>query len=240
MLWWGAWVLVCIPAGAVAGIGLVEFNWGGPPYDGGFLGHLILFGGFLAFVQSPFVAAFVCSVSGEEDESRWGAAALSRMAAWTSMGLFGWLLGSLTSTLSPMPVAVSYGYVVNESLPWMGAGIFEALVLVGMLAPAPSPRGRWLLLARLLGAYAAWVAASALGGILVEWFVAHEVADGLQGHARPTITEVWSSRLEGFGVAENVARVIIPYALVITALYGPPTGLALLVARRIVGRHVSA
>ncbi len=37
LFWWVAWVFARVPAGAIAGIGYMEFNWGGPPYDGGFL-----------------------------------------------------------------------------------------------------------------------------------------------------------------------------------------------------------
>ena len=41
---------------------------GGPPYDGGFLGDLALFGGFLALGQAPFVAVFVLATHGRAAE----------------------------------------------------------------------------------------------------------------------------------------------------------------------------
>ncbi len=67
---------------------------------------------------------------------------------------------------------------------------------------------------------AAWIVASLVGGLMFEgWVVLDVVAAGEKG-----IVETIGGYLENHGVAENVARLVVPYALSVPVLYGLPTG----------------
>ncbi len=60
------------------------------------MGDLVLFGGFLALGQLPFVAAFVWFLFGQAGYSRWQryAVVAGLMIAWPLAGFVGWTLGS--------------------------------------------------------------------------------------------------------------------------------------------------
>lgn len=226
------WVLWCVPAGALAGVGLIEFNWGGPPYDGGFMGDLVLFGGFLALGQAPFFAGFVWFLSRQAGNPRWQRylVAAGLMIAWPLVGFVGWTLGSYIevplSTSIPLYSALR---VLAGSVRWLVFGVIEGVVLALAIVPAFRRWGR-----AALGALA-WIAASVVGGLLYEAWSATEIA------ARSNeLNEAIGGFLEGFGVAENVAHVVVPHALFVPVLYGIPTGVAFVVIRRAVLRRVAA
>lgn len=65
------------------------------------------------------------------------------------------------------------------------------------------------------------------GGLFYELWAALDVAAG----ANP-VNEVIGDLLLGLGVAENIARVVVPHALFVPLLYGTPTGIAVVVIRR--------
>ena len=237
--WWVAWVLVCVHAGALAGWGLVEFYPEYPEggYDGGFMGDLVFFGGFLALGQAPFVAVFVwfCACAAGSRSWRGYTAAVAVAIAWPVAGFVGWTFGSFVevSVSEPLPLYSDLRVVVG-SVRWLVVGVMEGFVLataVGIFS-ASEPRGSagrpW---AVLLGLGAAWVAGSVIGGLLFEWWEALEVA------ARSNeLNEAICGYLEGLGVAENVARVVVPYALFLPLLYGVPTGWVFSVLRGTVVR----
>lgn len=95
-----------------------------------------------------------------------------------------------------------------------------------VVAPGARTRrrgGRW---APVFVGVAAWTAASVCGGLCYEFWAALDVA------ARQNrLNEVIGRSLEGLGMAENVAYVVVPRALFLPLLYGLPTGLALLAIR---------
>lgn len=75
---------------------MVELNWGGPPYDGGFAGEAVFFGGFLAVGQAPFVAAILWFLLGEAGASR-GQRSVAPVVAgvlWPLAGFVFWTIGS--------------------------------------------------------------------------------------------------------------------------------------------------
>jgi hypothetical protein len=226
--WWAAWVLWCVPAGALAGVGLIEFNWGGPPYDGGFMGDLVLFGGFLALGQLPFVAAFFWLLLRQAGDPRRQsyAVAAGLTIAWPLVGFVGWTLGSyIEVSLSTSIPLYSDLRVLAEAVRWLVVGVAEGVVLAVTIVPALRRYGRaafWAL---------AWIAASVVGGLLYEAWSATEIA------ARSNaLNEAIGRSLEGFGVAENVAYVVVPHALFVPVLYGVPTGAAFVAIRRAVLR----
>lgn len=207
-----------------------EFNWGGPPYDGGFMGDLVFFGGFLALGQAPFVAAFVWVMLREAQRSlRSNYTAGTVAVFWTLAGFVGWTFGSaICVSLYSVPD------VLAESVRWVALGAAQGVFLAAALIPVASPPGngeepqetsaseeesagrgsatRRARSATFSRVFAAWVAASVVGGLLFESWRATEVA------ARTNV-------LENLGLAENVANIMIPYALAVPILYGIPTGL---------------
>jgi branched-subunit amino acid transport protein len=231
---------MCVPAGALAGVGLIEFNWGGPPYDGGFAGYLVLFGAFLSLGQAPFVFAFARHVLARASvpSGRYGLAPLLAAAVgWAVAGLLGWTFGSALSILVPVSMAsttdLSSAYFVSRTIPWLGMGLLQALVLSAVLSPAlrAGAASRRARVPGVLAVCAVWAVTSAVGGLLVEGVVAWQTVRSFVGDRR-SIAEALSGSLQGVGVAENVAGAVIPSSLVVPALYGPPTGLALLAVRR--------
>lgn len=222
----------CVPAGALAGVGLVEFNWGGPPYDGGFMGDLVLFGGFLAFGQVPFLAGFVWFLFRQAGNPRWQrhAVAAGLMIAWSLVGFVGWTLGSYIavplSTSIPLYSALR---ILTGAVRWLVFGVAEGVVLALAIVPALRGWGRAAPLA------VAWIVASVVGGLLYEAWSATEIA------ARSNeINEAIGGSLESLGVAENIAHVVVPHALFLPVLYGIPTGLAFVAIRRAVLRRAAA
>lgn len=232
LLWWVAWVLWCVPAGALAGVGLIEFNWGGPPYDGGFMGDLVLFGGFLALGQLPFVTAFVWFLFRQAGIPRWQryAVAAGLMITWPVVGFVGWTLGSYIEVpLSTSIPLYSDLRVLAGAVRWLVFGVAEGVVLALTIIPALRRWGRVALWAL------AWIAASVVGGLLYEAWSATEIA------ARSNaLNEAIGGSLEGLGVAENVAHVVVPHALFVPVLYGIPTGVAFVAVRRAVLRRAAA
>lgn len=230
--WWVVWVFWCVPVGALAGIGLIEFNWGGPPYDGGFMGDLVFFGGFLALGQAPFFAVFVWFLFRRLGNPGWQrrAVAAGVTIAWPLVGFVGWTLGSSIEVLLSTSIPLySDLRVLAGAVRWLVFGVAEGVVLA--LAIVPALRG-WGL-ARLFTL--TWIVASVVGGLLYEAWSATEIA------ARSNeLNEAIGGVLLGFGVAENVAYVVVPHALFVPLLYGIPTGFALVAIRRAMQRRVAA
>lgn len=228
----------CVPVGALAGVGLIEFNWGGPPYDGGFLGDLILFGGFLALGQALFVAVFVLALCGWAAEQTGCVAVLSALA-WSLVGFVGWTMGSYFEVGLATPLYSNLS-VLAGVLPWLFVGVLEGIVLMAALASvgkrratgdggarSPETRERSRMIPGLI-----WVLASTVGGLFYEYWASFDIAAG-----QNRIKDAIGSFLEGAGVAENVAFEVVPNALVVPILYGIPTGLALVVIRRSLSRE---
>lgn len=225
--WWVMWVLVCIPAGALGGFGLVEFYWEYPEggYDGGFVGDLVFFGGFLALGQAPFIASFVWANARRSlaEHSPWrrdiaGVVALLTVVAWPVAGFVGWTLGSFAevpiSTALPLYSALG---VLAASVRWLVFGVAEGVILALVIFLAVRE------LRRAVFCAFAWIVASVVGGLLYEAWAATEVA------ARSNdLNEAIGGFLQGIGVAENVAYVMVPHALFVPVLYGIPTGFVFL------------
>ncbi len=140
-MWWVAWVVVCVPAGALAGVGLIEFNWGGPPYDGGFAGSLLLFGGFLALGQAPFFVAFVprllCRGATSGDGGGMGGGLVTGTAVWwVFAGFLGWVVGSAVQVALPIsysPFSPSLPlWAFGTALPWLCMGIAQTPILASV------------------------------------------------------------------------------------------------------------
>ena len=223
-VWWLAWVLWCVPAGALAGAGLIELNWGGPPYDGGFLGDLVLFGGFLSLGQAPFVSVFVSALVGR---SRAGyVAAVLSAVSWPLMGFVGWAFGSYFEVGSQTPL-YSDTHIFVGVLPWLVVGALDGVVMVAALASVGGLRA-----AGISGV--AWVVASATGGLFYEYWYSLDIAA-----EQNKIKDAIGTYVEGFGFAENVAFEVVPVALFLPLLYGIPTGLALAGIHRLVQRGSS-
>jgi len=204
------------------------------------VGDLVLFGAFLSLGQAPFVFAFARHVLARASvpSGRYGLAPLLAAAVgWAVAGLLGWTFGSALSILVPVPMAstsdLSSAYFVSRTIPWLGMGLLQALVLSAALSPALGSgvaRGQ-ARVSRTIAVCAIWVATSGVGGLSIEWFAAWQTALSA-GEGGRTVTWVLIESLQGLGVAENVAGTVIPSSLVVPALYGPPTGLALLAVRR--------
>lgn len=226
--------MASVVAGATAAVGLIEFNWGGPPYDGGFAGDLMFFGGFLALGQAPFVAAILWCVFGEAGAGRGlrYAVALWTGVLWPVAGFVGWTLGSYLEVGISAPL-----YAATRSLagvvPWTAIGVGQAGIVGIALAVAPraSTRGRGGRWTVVFAGVAAWTAASVLGGMCYEFWAALDVA-ARQNHLNDAIGRF----LEGLGAAENVAYVVVPHVLFLPLLYGIPTGFALIVIRGVLLR----
>lgn len=231
IFWWFGWVLICVPAGTLAGVGLIEFNWGGPPYDGGFMGDLVLFGGFLAFGQAPFVAWYFARGVGGGSSRRY-AAAVAVAIAWPLAGFFGWTFGSFVEvSLSDIFPLYSHSNVAARSVRWLVVGVAEGFILAAVLPAPGSRRDAGRARVALLGLCAAWAGVSVFGGLLVESWAALEFA------ARSDeVNQIVGGFLEGSGVAENVARVVVPYALFVPLLYGIPSGWVFWAIRETVAR----
>ena len=247
--WWVAWVVVCVPAGALAGVGLIEFNWGGPPYDGGFAGYLLLFGGFLAVGQAPFFVAFVPRLLCRGDASRDGGGSGDGLLAgpvagaavwWIFAGFLGWAVGSMVKVGLPIsysPFSPSLPlWAFSTALPWLCVGIAQAPILAsvdGGSGRAGTGVGNARAVASLVRGVC-WALASAVGGVLVETWMHFQIAAG-----GGSLTLGMVDSLRGLGVAENVAQGVIPYALSIPVAYGAPTGVVLsAIYLTVVGRHV--
>ncbi len=230
--WWVAWILWCVPVGALAGAGLIEFNWGGAPYDGGFMGDLVLFGSCLALGQAPFVAGFVWFLFRKVGSPRWQrcATVAGLMIVWPLVGFVGWTFGSYIevplSTSIPLYSALR---VLAGAVRWLVFGVAEGAVLALAIVPVILRWGRAALWAP------AWIAASVVGGLLYEAWSATEIAARSNG-----FNEAIGGSLEGLGVAENVAHVVVPHALFIPVLYGIPTGVVFVAIRRAVLRRAAA
>ena len=218
-LLWLAWVVWCVSAGTLAGIGLIEFNWGGPPYDGGFAGDLMLFGWFLALGQAPFVAGFFLALRMEGRFAGGIGAAVFLAVLWAFFGLVGWTLGSYFEVWLQTPL-YSGLRVLAGVLPWLCVAVLEAVVFVIALDRVPPG-------ARLVCGLV-WVAAVGTGGFLYEWWNFLDIA-AMQNPIKDAI----GAYLEGLGVAENLAFQVVPLALSLPLLYGVPTGLALLAIHRL-------
>ena len=212
--WLVGWVLWSVGAGALAGVGLIEFNWGGPPYDGGFAGELALFGGFLALGQAPFMAVFAWSACRRVRGSVAVYVGALTSVAWTVVGLVGWTLGSFVEVSLETPL-YSVKSLLAGVLPWAVVGALQAVVVAAVIAGAGNPRAA-------LFAGAVWAVASILGGFSYEYWTFLDVAA-----KQNRIKDVIGSYLESAGVAENVAFEVVPAALFLPLLYGAVTGLAL-------------
>lgn len=227
--WWIGWVLWCVPAGALAAWGLVEFyaEYPGGGYDGGFMGDLVLFGALLAFGQAPFVAFFVWTLSGAARDLRRGRglAAAGVAIGWCLAGIFGWTLGSYVEvSVSESVPLYSPVSVLAGSVRWLIFAAVQGVVLAGAGSLAPGAfRGRAALFGK---AYFLWVATSAVGGLLYEWWESLELAARSNG-----VNQAIGGTLTGEGVAENVAYVMVPHAIFVPILYGVPTGLAFFILR---------
>lgn len=246
--WWVAWVLVCVPAGAVAGAGVIEFHWEATRNgDGGFMGDLVFFGSLLALGQASFVGVFAWSLMRSAGKPVWQryALAVAVAVAWAVAGVLGWILGSAASVFLPIrysPVEPSLIWILGQSLRWMVYGIVESIVLMiaAMVAVSGSlrnsagdaVRSRWPVRAALFGLCALWAPVSAIGGFLFELVVAESAVGASRFGGGPYYALVGS--LESIGVAGNVAGTVIPYALLIPVLYGIPTGLVFVAIRRAV------
>lgn len=123
--------MACVPAGALAGAGFVEFNWVGPPYDGGFMGDLVLFGGFLALGQASFVFFFVLRLCGGTEGRPWTGYVVAGCSAllWTLMGFVGLTAGSYYEVGFETSLYSNLG-VLAGILPWLFVGVLEGVVLV--------------------------------------------------------------------------------------------------------------
>lgn len=77
----------------------------------------------------------------------------------------------------------------------------------------------------------AWITATVFGGLCYEFWIALDVAS-----RQNRLNDAIGRTLEGVGVAENVAHVVVPHALFLPVLYGVPTGLAILALRWILAR----
>lgn len=226
----GLWLLVCVLAGALAGVGLIEFNWAGPPYDGGFLGHLVLFGGFLSAGQLPFVVFFLC-----RNLAVGAGRSLTRLlvgvsALWVFLGFAGWILGSIVKVALPIaysPFEPSFLlWVFWTGLPWFCVGVVQALLVALALTR------RWRIVGDGAGGYRAsrvvlvgvlWSLACAVGGALVETWMYFQITAAVDGSLLLTV----GGYLREAGVAENVAEFVLAYAFSVPVLYGIPTGLIL-------------
>ena len=249
--WLAGWVLWCVPAGALAGVGLIEFNWGGPPYDGGFLGDLVLFGGFLALGQAPFVAFSLFRLCGRVVEwsslAGYVAAALSALL-WPLVGFVGWTSGSYLEVGFDTPL-YSGRRVLAGVLPWLLVGALEGVVFAATLAFVREFRaagvgqtssrsggegrsGRPVRAGALVACGVTWVLASTTGGLFYEYWASFDVA-ARQNHIKDAI----GAYLEGGGVSENVAYEVASNALAVPILYGIPTGLALFTVYRLTLRE---
>lgn len=233
--WWVVWVLACVPAGALAGAGFVEFNWGGPPYDGGFMGDLVLFGGSLALGQAPFVFFFVLRLCRGTERRPWTGYVVAVCSAllWTLMGFVGWTVGSYYEVGFETTLYSSLG-VLAGIFPWLSLGALEGIVLMVILAAAwrlrrdvsgSRVRSRGFA-GTLVVSGVAWALASSIGGLFYEYWASFDVA------ARQNrIKDAIGALLEGAGVAENVAFEVVTSALVIPIVYAVPTGLVFVVIR---------
>lgn len=195
------WLLSCAFAGALGGVGLIESNWGGPPYDGGFLGYLFLFGGFLAAGQLPFVIPFFTRLS--------PLAGLGPALGWVPVGFLGWGAGSVLRTLA-LPTAYS---PTDPSLPlWLLVGMGQAALLLAVVAGAPGRRaGEGGVQAPAGGAVraeasssagglvlcGAWAVACTVGGVLLETLP--YVLRGPDGSVRLDVAGLSEVFLEGWG-----------------------------------------
>ena len=241
--WWVAWVLWSAPVGALACIGLIEFNWGGPPYDGGFAGDLMLFGGFLALGQAPFVMFFVSSLSGSAVDTAWTGlvSAVSSAVSWMIAGFVGWTMGSFLEVGLATPLYSGAG-VLAGVLPWILVGAIEAVVLAAALASVlslrasdrPAPSGRAGRSVTLVVSGLVWIVSSVIGGLLYEYWVSLDVA----ARQNP-IKDAIGTYLEGVGIAENLAFEVVPGALAFAILYGIVTGLVLVAIHRLVNQPAS-
>lgn len=148
LAWWVAWIMVCLPAGALAGLALIEFNLGGGPYDGGFLGYLVLFGGFLALGQSPFLFYFSRALQQHySDSSPEADTTLGAALGWVLTGFAGWTIGSVVSIGWPgvsAGIEPSVAYLSSRALPWLVMGLLQGGVhrLFNSFTSASSTAGR--------------------------------------------------------------------------------------------------
>lgn len=225
----------CVPAGALAGVGLIEFNWGGPPYDGGFLGELVLFGGFLALGQAPLVALFVLMLHGRAvGWARDGNVAAGLALSWTLAGFVGWTLGSYFEIFFATPL-YSNLRVLAGAASWLLVGVLEGGVLIVALASVEDRRsGSRGSTGALVICGVAWILASTVGRLLYEIWYSFDVA----ARQNP-IKDAVGAYLEDAGVAENVAFEVVPLALFVPILYGIPTGFALIAIGRSISREYS-
>ena len=225
-------------------MGLIEFNWGGPPYDGGFAGSLLLFGGFLALGQAPFFVAFVLRLLCRRDMLRddggpGGGLAAGAAVWWIFAGFLGWAVGSIVQV--GLPISYSpFGsslllWAFGTALPWLCVGIAQIPIL-GSVNRGSGRAGTGVGDVRAVSSLVlgvCWALASAAGGVLVEAWMHFQIATG-GGSLMLRMAE----SLQGFGVAENVAQGVVPYALSIPVAYGIPTGAVLSVAYlTVVGRR---
>ncbi len=229
--WWVAWVVWCVPAGALAAWGLVEFypEYPAGGYDGGFMGDLVLFGALLALGQAPLVAFFVWKLLGAAGVRPWrkGFAAAGVAICWSVAGVVGWAVGSYVevsvSGSVPLYSALS---VLAGAVRWLVFAVFQGVVLAGAVSLVPGAlRDR----AALSGTgFSLWVATGAVGGLLYEWWESLDLAARSNG-----VNQAIGGALTGAGVAENVAHVLVPHAIFVPILYGVPTGLAFFAVWRV-------
>lgn len=241
LAWWVAWIMVCLPAGALAGLALIEFNLGGGPYDGGFLGYLVLFGGFLALGQSPFLFYFSRALQQHySDSSPEADTTLGAALGWVLTGFAGWTIGSVVSIGWPgvsAGIEPSVAYLSSRALPWLVMGLLQGGVFAMSISGAFHGRA----FALLFWSYGVWSAVTVLGGLLLEGFIAlltPQQPGGLE------LQEPYSSTVGNYfreiGVAENLANIVLPCSLLVALLYGLPTGIALVAIRHSVRRSVSS
>lgn len=145
---------------------------------------------------------------------------------WVILGFAGWGVGSVAKVALPIAYSPTNPsvllWIASTSIPWATVGVGQALLLSAAVAGARArwtggPSGR-----AVVGGL--WVVACAVGGVLAE--TVPYLLVGAEGTARGSVTGIAES-LEGWGVAENVAGVVIPAALVVPICYGIPTGLVL-------------
>ena len=232
------WVVWCVPAGALAAWGLVEFYAEYPSggYDGGFMGDLVLFGAMLALGQALFVAFFVWGLPGSAGVRPWRRrlAVAGATIGWSVAGLIGWTMGSFVevsiSESAPLYSPVS---VLAGTVRWLVFAAVQGVVLAGAVALAPDASGGR---AGLFGkAFSLWAATSAVGGLLYEWWASLEVAARSNG-----VDQAIDEHLTNVGVAGNVAHVLVPHAIFLPILYGVPTGQAFFVLHVATPRRLAA
>ncbi len=198
---------------------------------------LVLFGGFLALGQTPFVFFFVLKVcGGVEGRSRSGyVVAVWSAFSWALAGFVGWTAGSYYEAGFETPLYSNLGGLAGV-LPWLFVGVLEGVVLVVDLAAAGGLRngGRSRLrgsAGTLVASGVSWALVSSIGGLFHEYWASFDIA------ARQNwIKDAIGAFLREAGVAENVAFEVVPSALVIPVLYAVPTGLILAAIRCSVSR----